>query len=184
MRIWKKKLNQLAQITERDVKRYSSFFDIKHNADGTLSFCRNYNKIDIAARNNGFFCLLSNTGLTSTEVLKVYRRKDVIEKGFDDLKNHIDMKRMHTHTGTTTGGKLFCAFIALIAISEMTNKILALNRRKAMSKADVISELEKIKVIQTLDGKRLMNPITKTQRAIFEAFNLKENNLRAYASIT
>jgi transposase len=178
------KLKQLAQMTERDIKRYSSFFNIKRNVDGTLSFCRNYDKIDTAARNNGFFCLLTNKTITSTEVLKVYRRKDVIEKGFDDLKNHIDMKRMHTHTGTTTDGKLFCAFIALIAASEMTKKLLTLNRRKTMSKADVISELEKIKVIQTLDGKRLMNPITKTQRAIFEAFDLKENDLKAYVNIT
>jgi transposase len=174
----------LAQLAERDVKRYSSFFDIKHNADGSLSFCRNYSKIDFAARNNGFFCLLTSTALTSAEVLKIYRRKDIIEKGFDDLKNHIDMKRMHTHTGVTTDGKLFCAFISLIAASEMTNKLLSLDRRKAMSKNDVISELEKIKIIHTLDGKRLMNPITKTQRAIFEAFELNENNLRAYANIT
>jgi len=179
------KLNQLEQIAKRDVKRYSTLFDIKLNDNGTFSFCRNYNKIDAAARNNGFFCLLSsNTTLTSTEVLRVYRRKDVIEKGFDDLKNHIDMKRMHTHTGSTTEGKLFCAFIALIAVSEMTNKLLTLNRRKTISKADVISELEKIKVIQTLDGKRLMNPITKTQRTIFEAFDLKENDLKAYVNIT
>jgi transposase len=178
------KLKQLTQVTERDVKRYSSFFDIKRNIDGTLSFCRNYDKIDTAARNNGFFCLLSNTTLTSAEVLKIYKRRDVIEKCFDDLKNHIDMKRMHTHTGITTDGKLFCAFIALIAVSEMTIKLLTLNRRKTMSKAEVISELEKIKVIHTLDGKRLMNPITKTQRTIFGAFGLNENDLRAYVSIT
>jgi hypothetical protein len=178
------KLRQLSRITERDVKRYSSFFNIERNADGSFTFCRDYGKIDIAARNNGFFCLLTNTGLTGTEVLRVYRRKDVVEKGFDDLKNHIDMKRMHTHTGNTTGGKLFCAFIALIAASEMSNKLPNLDRRKAMSKATLISELEKIKVVQTSDGKRLMNPITKTQRAIFEVFDLNENDLKAYVNNT
>ena len=178
------KLGQLTQITKRDAKSYSSFFDIKRNDDSSFSFCRDYNKIDAAARNSGFFCLLTNKTLSSAEVLKVYRRKDVIEKGFDDLKNHIDMKRMHTHTGTTTDGKLFCAFIALIAASEITNKLHIPNKRKKMSKNDVISELDKIKIIITLDGKRLMNPITKTQRAIFEAFGLNENNLRAYANNT
>jgi transposase len=177
-------LAQMSQITERDIKRYSTFFDIKRNDDGSLlSFSRSYSKIDALARNNGVFCLLTNTTLTSAEVLKVYRRKDIIEKGFDDLKNHIDMKRMHTHSGTTTDGKLFCAFIALIAVSEMNNKLLNIDKLKATeSKASVISELEKIKVIQTLDGKRLMNPITKTQRTIFEAFDLNENNLRTYVN--
>ena len=176
-------LGQLTQITKRDAKHYSSFFDIKRDDIGSFSFCRDYNKIDAAAKNNGFFCILTNKVLTSAEVLKVYRRKDVIEKGFDDLKNHIDMKRMHTHTGATTDGKLFCAFIALIAASEITNKLLIPNKRKKMSKNDVISELEKIKIILALDGKRLMNPITKTQRTIFEAFGLNENKLRAYANI-
>jgi hypothetical protein len=53
----------------------------------------------------------------------VYKRRDVIEKSFDDTNNHIEMGRMRTHLRETTEGKMFCIFISLIAISEITTKI-------------------------------------------------------------
>jgi transposase len=112
-------LRQVHQLTERGVKKYSLLFDIKRNKDGTFTYSRNYEKIDKASRNHGFFCLLTNTNLSSSEILSLYRKKDIIEKGFDDLKNHIDQKRMRTHTSATTEGKMFCAFISLIVTSAM-----------------------------------------------------------------
>ena len=129
-------------------------------------------------------CILTNTHMDSSEVLEIYRRKDMLEKGFDDLKNHIDMKRMHTHTTATTDGKLFLAFIALIAVSELQVRLKTMMREKSWSKDVIIAELEKIKVVSTSDGKRLMNPITKTQRLIFEPFALSEDDLRAYVTAT
>jgi len=71
--------------------------------------------IDDAAKNCGFFCILTNTDISNSDVLETYRRKDTIEKGFHDLKNHIDMKRLRTHSSNTTDGKMFCTFIAMIA---------------------------------------------------------------------
>ena len=115
-------------------------------------------------------------------MLSAYRRKDVIEKGFDELKNHIDMKRMRTHNTATTDGKMFCAFIALIAVSKMANMLSPFMKTKSMSKDGLISELEKIKVVTMSDGTKLMNPITKTQRTIFEACNLSEDDLKAYVN--
>ena len=55
-------------------------------------------------------------------------------------------------------------------------------KTKSMSKDGLISELEKIKVVKMSDGTKLMNPITKTQRTIFEACNLSEDNLKAYVN--
>jgi transposase len=175
-------LSQLSEVTKREAKKYSTFFDIMRNKDGTFSFSRDYKKIDNAAKNNGFFCLLTNTSLSSGEVLSIYRRKDVIEKGFDDLKHHEDMKRMHTHNGETTGGKVFCAFISLIAVSAMTNSVRGALGKKPFSKDSIISEMNKIKIVSTLDGSRLMNPVTKTQRLIFESFNITEDRLKSYAA--
>jgi transposase len=173
-------LGQLSQITERDVKKYSPFFDIKLNKDGSFNFSRSYEKIDNASNKNGFFCLLSNADISSAEILSIYRKKDVIEKGFDDLKNHIDMKRMHTHTSDTTDGKMFCAFIALIATSGMTNAIRNIKAKKTYSKYAILSEMDKIKMVTITDGSRIMNPLTKTQRMILEAFGITEGTLKAY----
>jgi transposase len=174
------RLKQLAQLTKREARRYGAFFDIGLTKDGAFTFERSYPRIDEAAKNAGFFCLLTPAGLDSAEVLDIYRRKDVIEKGFDDLKNHIDMKRLRTHNTYTTDGKLFCAFIALIATSHVNARLGTFMKDKSMSKDSVIAELEKIKAIFASAGRRLMNPITKTQRSILEAFGLGEDDVKSY----
>lgn len=173
-------ITQLSSLTEKEAKRYMRYFMIDRKINGTFTFHRDYDKIDIAARNSGFFCLLSNTDLPSNEILAVYRRRDTIEKSFDDIKNHLDMKRLRTHTDATTDGKIFIAFIALIAVSELTDKLRGIMREKSMSKDSVISELEKIKTIAVSNNIRMINPLTKTQREIFEAFGLHETDLKAF----
>jgi transposase len=173
-------LRQLQKLTQKQVKKYSAFFDIEKNKDGTFTFSRNYDKIDIASRNHGFFCLLSNTSLSSSEVLALYRRKDVIEKGFDDLKNHTDQKRMHTHTSATTDGKMFCAFIALTPISVMNEMIRSTKIKGIRSKGAILSEMDKIKVVTLKGGTKLMNPVTKKQRLILKSFGINEERLHNY----
>ena len=171
-------LAQLDTASEKKRKRFARFFDIKTD-HGKLSFSRNYDRIDEVSKNCGIFCILTNTTLASAELLDIYRKKDVIEKGFDDIKNHIDMKRMRVHSDATVAGKLFCAFIALIAASEMSkdlNVFNGSNKSRTLSKRAMISELEKIKVFVTPDGKRLINPLTKMQRALLDA--CKANNLQ------
>ena len=134
-------LAQLDGAPEKELKPYARFFDIG-TEKGKLVFARNYDRIDEASKSCGFFCILTNAGLTSAETLGVYRRKDAIEKGFDDIKNHIDMKRLRAHTEETVAGKLSCAFIALIIASEMSNCLREYNgnngKRRSISKRGLI----------------------------------------------
>jgi len=176
------KLRQLEQLTKREAKRYSDLFDIILSGNGSFAFSRNYAKIDTAARDAGFFCLLTNTDCDSREVLEIYRRKDMVEKGFDDLKNHIDMKRLRTHSESTTEGKLFVAFVSLIVVSHISNMLGSFMKERSMSKGALIAEMEKIRVVFTMGGSRLMNPITKTQRTIIEGLGFTEGDLKSYVS--
>jgi hypothetical protein len=52
----------------------------------------------------------------------------------------------------------------------------------SLSKAGLFLELEKIKVFLMSDGCRLLNPLTKTQRAIFETCGLSEDALKQYVA--
>ena len=173
-------LSNLKLLTKQEAKRYRKYFDIKLSEDGSFSYEINCNKIDELSRNCGFFCLLTNKEMDSKTALVLYRRKDVIEKGFDDIKNHIDMKRLRTHNSSTTDGKLFCAFIALIAVSQMANHLSDYMKEKSLSKDGLLSQLEKIKVVLMTNGYRILNPITKTQRLIFDACGLDEDDLKNY----
>jgi len=177
-------LVQLSGASDKKLKRFTRFFDLQTGSK-KLSFTRNYDKIDEATQSCGTFCILTNTDLTSAEVLDIYRRKDVVEKGFDDIKNHIDMKRMQARSDATINGKIFCAFLALIAASEMSNGMAAFNDKKnqrTLSKKSLVSELEKIRVFITDSGKQLMNPLTKTQRNMLDAFKANNHNINNYIS--
>jgi transposase len=173
-------LHQLEQLTKKQAKSYHTYFDIELEENDSFTYECNKDKVDAAAMNCGFYCLLTNAKFSSSEALDTYKRKDTIEKGFDDIKNYIGMKRLHTHLSTTTDGKIFCSFIALIAAIEMVNKLSEFMQKKSMSKDALIAELEKIKVVVMSDGRRLVNPLTKTQRTIFEEFGLSQNDIINY----
>jgi transposase len=183
-------LVQLKKMSEREVKRYSSHFSIVQNEDGSPVFKINSDNINNIMKNFGFFCLLTNTDLNISQTLEKYRRRDIIEKAFDDVKNHIDinpidinpidMARLSARDTETTDGKLFCAFISLIVVSEIEAKLRDLKTKRRWNKDSVIKELEKIRLIKGNGGKRLMTLMTKNQRSILEAFGLKDKELKAY----
>jgi hypothetical protein len=134
------------------------------------------------AANLGFFCVLTNAGLHSAAALSVYRYRNVIEKGMDDLKSHGDMRGKRIHRQATTDGKMLCAFIALIAASWIGVKLERLMGRKSWSKDHVMAEMERIRVVTGAGGGRLANPVTKTQRTIMKALELDEGDLAAYVN--
>jgi transposase len=173
-------LSQKKCLTREEVKKYRKRFSIELASDGTFTFERDMDKIRELSSYFGFFCLLTNTPLDSTQVLEKYRRKDVIEKNFDDLKNYIYMKRLRTHTDDTTNGKIFCAFISLIIASEIGVRLRKFMEQKALSKAGLIREMDKICVGVKNNDPRLLNPLTKTQRMIIKELGLNEDDLRDY----
>ncbi|MDR0593282.1 MAG: transposase [Bifidobacteriaceae bacterium] len=177
-------LAQLAQLTAKQAKHYRRHFTITLAEDGSFAFERDWDKITAAGRDAGFFCVLTSTDLPSKEILAVYRRKDAIEKAFDDLKNHTDMKRLRTHSDETTAGKMFCAFISLIAVSQIQAKVGPVLKasKQSASKKDVLADMDKIKIVDASTGRRLINPATKLQRDILEALDLTEEGLKAHAA--
>lgn len=117
------------------------------------------------------YFLLAETDFTKTtaEILGIYRRRDVVEKCFDDLKNETDMKRLHTHTDEATAGKLFCAFIALIVRSYLENCLSDYARQHGFTMKRILLELDKLKCTVFPNGRspRLIVPPTKTLREIY-----------------
>lgn len=179
----REELTQLTDLSERDIKRLSRFHLIEVADDGSLTFSEDHTAVDRATANCGFFCLLTNEGfLTCADVLKIYRERDVIEQGFDELKNHLDMARLRTHTDETTAGKVFCAFVSLIVTMHMEKTPAFPMERKNLTKKKIISELDKAKVVTTTLGKRLMNPLTRLQKDILAPFNITENDFKEFVA--
>ena len=163
-------------LDSKQRKKYEKYFDVEYTGNTPASLKYNYSKIDEMAKYNGFFCLLSNDSLTSAQILETYRRKDSIEKGFDEIKNFIDMKRLRTHYADTTDGKLFCAFVALIAAMHMQDKLGKLMTENSLTKDKIVLELEKMQVVQFGENKRQYAPLSKLQKSIISEFGFTEND--------
>lgn len=180
-------LFELIERQENDLKsmeeppdrkyHYDRFFFINRSKDGKLGFTKNHRAIDEALKQCGFF-LIAETDFrkTSKEILEIYRKRDVIEKSFDNLKNELDIKRTYTHSSETMQGKIFTAFISLIVRSYMQNNLKELKESKKYTQKKFFNELNKIKVLElTTNAKpQLINPLTKAQRDIFSGLNIPE----------
>ena len=135
-----------------------------------------FNEAEIQKRRkkySGFFCVLSNKIKTAEEALNVYRNKDVVENCFDDLKNHLDMKRLRVHTAAAMDGRLFLQFLALIYISSIRTKIQADKKLKYMTVREVMEEMETLTKIKYSNRYgQVFTETTKTQRNIMDVFDV------------
>jgi len=172
------KLSRLESELEKMVsakkiaKCYRDFFDVSAQG-GLVSFSKNHTKIDACLARAGYFILITNDkNLDALEALKIYRGKDVIEKAFCNMKNYLDFRRMRTHNGLTTDGKLFVGFIALILRCAIREALSSHKATEKMSVGVAMRDLRKLKRITYSDGSVLHTAITKTQRQILDALGI------------
>jgi hypothetical protein len=65
-------------------------------------------------------------------------------------------------------------------MAEVMREVNSMPGHRRMSKEGLILELEKIKLVSIADGRRIMNPLTRTQRELFAAFGADEESLKSY----
>ena len=169
-----RELSMMEEPPDRKL-RYDRYFHINRARDGKLGYIRNYKAIDEQLAQGGFF-LIAETDFkkTSGEILELYRRRDVVEKSFDDLKNELDMKRLRCHGSETAQGKTFVAFLALIVRSYMLGKLTPMLRQNSYPFQKILLELDKISSFTlSANAKPLLtNPLSKLQRTIFETLEI------------
>lgn len=177
---YEKELSKMEILPEK-YSKYEKYFKITVNKDNTFTYERNHEKIDIEKGYSGYIVFLTtDLEITTSELLKIYRNKDVIEKAFDNLKNELDLKRMRIHSDEAWSGKMFISFIALIIKSYMENNKIKVEETKNLPIKKIIKELEKIKLVTYYDEYQLLNPLTAKQKQILKALNIPyENMLKA-----
>jgi len=120
----------------------------------------------------GYFMLLSNHITDPHMAISIYRRKDVVEKTFFNIKNRLDMKRSKVSTEESLEGKLFVQFVALIYISYIHQIMLKHNLYKNYSMASLLDELDIIESFEYQGKKRHTSEITTKQEDIFRYFDV------------
>ena len=135
---------------------------------------RNETKINEYLSKLGFFIIISaKENLPKEDVLSFYRNKDKIEKIFDSSKNELNTDRLHSHSKTTTEGRLFVKFIATILYQQMTKVMKDNDMFKKYSVTELLKELSKMKMISLPEVGNSTTECSKKQREILEKFNVK-----------
>jgi len=77
----------------------------------------NYSKSPIINGCEGFFCLVSKENLTLKEALKIYRMKDSIEKIFQSMKSHLNLKPLRVSSEKSIRGFILISYLVHLIIS-------------------------------------------------------------------
>ncbi|MDR1439433.1 MAG: transposase [Clostridiales bacterium] len=154
---------------------YDRFFIVRRTPKRGLSI--SYNDAEIQKhrkRYAGFFCILTNVKVDSGELLEIYRRKDIVENCFDDLKNGLDMKRLRIHSSETMDTRLFIQFLALILLSRIRMLTKENKELRYKSPREIMEAMESVVRI-TYSG-RYGSTISETgplQRSIIDTFGIE-----------
>lgn len=172
-----RRTQELALIKKQKKLRPSQtkYFQVEESGNREIDFELDYDKIDTIKARLGYFMLIStDLNLDVEEALAIYRKKDIIEKAFDQLKNGMDFKRMRTHHARTTEGKIFVAFIGLIVRSVLAKEIKSSANLDGFTLKQIVRELENICQLVSESETKLIT-LTKKQKDILAALDVKLN---------
>ena len=157
----------------KDIEKYEKYLEIK-KVGKRITYQIKDEVIEKEMKYEGYMVIISNDLKNVEEVFYTYRRKDVVEKAFDNLKNDLDVKRLKVHSTRTLKGKMFIVFIALIIKTLIYNKIIEQADISKYSVNDIIKEMQKISIIQFTENLSMLTEISSAQKKIFKTFNIIE----------
>ena len=125
----------------------------------------------------GYFVLLSNEIKDSVAALEIYRKKDMVEKAFDNLKERLEMKRTVVHSDGTLAGKFFIQFLALIFVSYIHKHMRDNNLYRNYTMQSLLDSLDIIERFDYEGIKSHCGEITKKQADIYACFGVTPPNM-------
>jgi len=159
------------EVFRETAKRDAKFIEWKAS-EGRFEVSLRKNAVSQAVNKMGKFILLYRGEFSWMECLALYRSKDIVEKGFDVLKNDIDLMPANLRTDSSLRGYLFIAFLALILRMKLMRLMIEAELNKKYSVEGLLTELEKIKIMILPDGEKITTEITKKQREILDALHM------------
>lgn len=169
---YKDELSKMTKLPSK-ISKYEKYFKIRKNFDNSFTFEKDHDKINEEMTYAGYIVFLTtDLSLTTDDLLKIYRKKDVVEKCFDNLKNELDLKRLRIHSDNALEGKMFITFIALILRSYLEQAKTKNKQTNDMTVERIIMELDKLKIVTYQDDKKMLTPFTSKQKDILNCLDI------------
>jgi transposase len=160
------------ELSERQQSICEKYFVVKRTPKRGVAISYNEAAISEHMDGTGYFVLLSNEIKDPSLALRVYRKKDVVEKAFDNLKERLEMRRTTVRSDQTLQGKFFLQFLALIYVSYIHKCMRDNDLYRNYTMQTLIDSLDVIELFE-YDGQRhYCGEITDKQRKLYAAFGV------------
>lgn len=153
----------------KEYQLYHKFFKEDKNSQHLV---RNNALIREHLKTKGIFVLLSNTNLTSEEVLRLYRDKDILEQKFKLDKAQLNLRSVRHYEAETINGYIFVQFISLLLELHIRENLRTHQLDKRYTVSDVLEELKEIYVYLDGQGKYHVAEITKDQEELLQCLEM------------
>ena len=164
-------------LKEYRMKDYDKFFDVTTTPKRGRKIKSKEEAMRQAAKNYGYFALLSNEVKNPFEALSLYRSKDIVEKGFGNLKDRLNFRRMQVSLELSLNGKLFVEFVALIYLSYVKKKMQDAGLFGKWTLQGLLDELDTVELFESPEHGRLLGEVTKKQEGIYTALGVDPPSL-------
>lgn len=166
-----KKWMKPCYVFHETCKDYSPYYTWKV-ADHRFHVSIKKNSVAQRVNKMGMYILFSNDDLSWDACLATYKSRDLVEKGFDMLKNDIETRPLNVQKENTLRGLLFVNFLSLILKMRLLHRMRQTGLLEKYTVESLLFELEKIKKTELEDGTTITTPLTKTQKDILEPLGL------------
>ena len=156
---------------------YETYFEVKTTPKRGRQIQPREEAMREASQNYGYYALLSNEVKEPFDALSLYRSKDIVEKGFGNLKERLHFRRMHVSSELTLDGKLFVEFVALIYLSALKKSMQDAGLFDQWTLQGLLDELDSIERFEVPGHGRLLGEVTKKQAGIYQALGLEPPSL-------
>lgn len=164
---------QTGNLVESHRKAYEQFFEVKITPKRGRQVHYKEDAIKKARRYFGYFALITNEKMSAFTALHLYRKKDVVEKAFGNIKERLNMRRLLVSSETGLDGKIFVTFVALILISYLDQKMKQANLYKSYTLHQMLDKLDVIECFEDAGHSLRIGELLDKQKKIYEALGVK-----------
>ena len=121
----------------------------------------------------GYFALITNETMDAFTALHLYRKKDVVEKAFGNIKERLNLRRLLVSSEKALDGKIFAEFVALILISHLDSKMKKSGLYKTYTMQQLLDKLDVLECFEDEKHSLRIGEMLDKQREIYEALGVE-----------
>ncbi len=155
--------NDMIRSVTESTRGMGRYISIKF-AGSSFTYSLKHKSIQSHTSRMGFFVLLTNTMIGEEDILKIYRKKDVVEKAF--MHSKYVMEPLYAHTEEGTRARVFLSILGYAIIAMITN-------RCGLTYSKTVEAMRGIKEVVYTSGSHSTIELTKDQKTLLEKLSIE-----------